>query len=121
MRRGVLLVSIGLLLFACSSEEANVVTLSEFEIDAPGVLTAGSTTLSVVNDGEFPHSLVVSEADGTVVTSSPVLQPGTTTELDFTLGPGEYEFTCRIVVDVLDVGLVDHYAEGMDTAVTVEG
>ncbi len=120
MKRLTLLLLVAATIGACSSSDPLAVTLSEFSVDAPPSLTAGATTLSISNQGEFSHTLVVSRS-GTVIASTPVLEPGATTSLGVDLEEGEYQFTCRIVVEVPDAGLVDHYAEGMEATVSVPG
>lgn len=120
IRRALLIVSL-VAVPACARPTADVVTLSEFAINAAEMLPAGGSSLEVTNGGEFPHSLVVSTQEGHVVASSAVLDPGEATTLDVQLEPGEYQLTCRIVVEVPGVGLIDHYAEGMESTVLVEG
>ena len=73
MRR--LLVGAVLVLAACHGavSEAAVVSLTEGRIDVSNsILAAGDTSLEVVNDGEFNHTLVVATADGRVVTATAV-------------------------------------------------
>ena len=121
MKRLTLLLLVAATIGACSNADPLAVTLSEFSVDAPASLSAGTTTLSISNQGDFSHTLVVSRSDGTVIASTPVLEPGATTSLGVDLEEGEYQFTCRIVVEVPDAGLVDHYAEGMEATVSVAG
>lgn len=106
-----------LVIGACSSGSGADVRLSEFAIEA-GAATAGSTVV-VANDGEFAHTLLVTDADGAVVAGTEVLTPGSSTELVLDIAPGTYQFTCRIVVETGDGRIVDHFAEGMQTEVTV--
>ena len=56
-----------------------------------------------------------------MVASTDVLDPGSTASLGVDFAPGEYVFTCRIVVEIPEGGLVDHYAEGMEATVTIKG
>ncbi len=121
MKRLTLLLLLATTVGACSSSDPLTVTLSEFSVDAPSSLAAGATTLSISNQGVSSHTLVVSRSDGTVIASTPVLAPGASTSMGVDLEEGEYQFTCRIVVDVPDMGLVDHYAEGMEATVSVAG
>lgn len=94
------------------------VSLTEFAISADQRLAAGELSLRVVNDGGFSHTLVVSTLDGTVITSTDVLDPGQRAILDLNLEPGRYMFSCRIVVQTSGGDIIDHYARGM--AATVE-
>lgn len=116
-----LLWSLLLTLAACvpvTSSDSSV-TLNEFQVEVAERLARGVLTLQVVNEGEFGHTLVVSTVHGAVVGSTAVIPPGANTSLQVDLAPGEYQFTCRIVVQTPDGSIVDHYAEGMAAAVLV--
>ena len=76
--------------------------------------------MSVTNSGEFPHTLVISDENGTVITGTDLIAPGQTVALDVPLQPGTYQFTCRIVSQKPDGAIVDHFEEGMVQTVTVE-
>ncbi|NNF63205.1 MAG: hypothetical protein HKN07_03025 [Acidimicrobiia bacterium] len=111
-------------LAACQGVAADsaVVSLTEGRIEVSNsTLAAGKATLEVVNDGEFNHTLVVATATGRVVAATEVITSGESIDLDLDLTPGEYEFTCRIVVQTADGVTVDHYAQGMVSHVTVTG
>ena len=110
-----------LTLTAClpASSVDSSVTLREFEVEVAERLRPGTLTLQVANEGEFAHTLVVSTVEGTVVGSTAVLPPGATASLRLDLEPGKYQLTCRIVVEIPDGSIVDHYAEGMAATVTV--
>ena len=95
------------------------VELTEFSISTSQRLVGGTQDLHVVNRGEFGHTLVVSSADGTVVTSTDVIPPGSDAALELELEPGQYVFTCRIVVETPDGEIVDHYARGMAAPIEV--
>lgn len=95
------------------------VALTEFSIETPQRFQAGQVGLEIVNQGEFGHTLVVSTPDGTVVGSTDVLRPGGEGVLDVQLAPGEYVFSCRIVVETPDGEIIDHYARGMAAHVVV--
>lgn len=121
MRRIVATILLGLSVGACSDTAAADVgaSLYEWGIDVTSTrLQAGIVTVSMENTGEFPHTLIVTAADGRVVAASALLQPGASAELPVAMEPGVYEFTCRIVVEGAD-GLVDHYERGMVSVVTV--
>lgn len=101
-----------------SSADSSII-LTEFEVEVANRLGPGPNSLEVVNSGEFNHTLVVSTADGTVLRSTEVLTPGETASLEVDLEPGRYQFSCRVVVQIPDGSIVDHYAEGMAASVTV--
>lgn len=111
-----------LLIAACSatSSASDYYQLGEFFISGPTALAQGTSQISVENSGEFPHTLVVSTPDGTVVTATDLVMPGETATLDFELAPGTYQFTCRIVGEGPDGELVDHYERGMHATVAVK-
>ena len=96
------------------------VELYEFGID-PGVTTleAGTVVLTVTNGGEYPHTLVITDAGGHVVSAGGVVAPGETSAQSVELDPGEYSFTCRIVSQDDEGNVIDHFEEGMSAAVTV--
>lgn len=105
-----------LLVAACGIAPVSVtsVNLSEFSI-IPAVtkLEAGEIELTVHNSGEFPHTLVISRADGTVVAGTELIGPGEAANMAVTLTEGTYMFTCRIVGQTDTGELVDHYERGM--------
>ncbi|HKY48461.1 MAG TPA: hypothetical protein VJQ79_10815 [Acidimicrobiia bacterium] len=110
------------LLGGCSSQGVSTteVEIGEFWI-SPGdrVLRAGAVDLLVENYGEFPHTLVVSDASGTVVGATDLITSEATTVLTVDLVPGSYTFTCRIVKGLDDGTFVDHFQEGMTASVEV--
>lgn len=120
-RRIVATILFGLVVGACSDAASSDVGVSLYEwgIDVTSTqLEAGVVTVTMENTGEFPHTLIVTAADGRVVAASDLLQPGASAELPVAMEPGVYEFTCRIVVEGAD-SLVDHYERGMVSEVTV--
>ena len=64
--------------------------LVEFTISGPSTIGGDSDTLSVTNSGEFPHTLVISDENGTVITGTDLIAPGQTVALDVPLQPGTY-------------------------------
>jgi plastocyanin len=106
---------LGLLAVACngSSGDSTVFTLAEFAIDGPERLGSGTSTITASNVGEFPHTIVVTDSDGTVVAGSELIQPGQSADLDLTLDTGTYQFTCRIVAEIDDGTFIDHFEAGM--------
>ncbi|HUO45749.1 MAG TPA: hypothetical protein VM470_02830, partial [Acidimicrobiia bacterium] len=112
----VLVVSAGVLT-ACSTGESPreaQVDLREFAVEVSSSrLAAGSVNLTVENIGEFAHTLVISHEDGTVIAGTQLVAPGESTTLATSLPVGVLSFTCRIVTEVGDGALVDHYERGM--------
>ncbi len=108
---------------ACSSGVAantDRVDLDEFSIVTGQTRwAAGRVTLSVENVGDRTHTLIITEGDGTVVAASGLLDPGGSADVEVHLQPGEYQLTCRIVVEGGDGQIFDHYEQGMHTAITV--
>lgn len=106
---------------ACTKDASGVsgYDLHEFAIEGPTSLAAGVRSLEVANSGEFPHTLVVARADGTVVAATNLIQPGESALLELDLEAGVYQFTCRIVSQRPDGQIVDHFEEGMSRTVSV--
>ena len=123
MRR--LLALLLLAVMACSVGDdaggAPAVAMDEFSVVASGTFTAGVNDVVVRNDGEFGHTVVFAEPDGTVVAASPSIAPGEELVFPVRLEAGtEYEISCRIVVGIGEGQIVDHYEEGMLTSIVVE-
>ena len=72
-------------------------------------LPAGDYTITVRNEGDATHDLVV-EQDGKDIAKSDTLGPGDSATFTVTLQPGRYVFYCSIG---------NHRAMGMETDVTV--
>lgn len=104
---------------SASAETGPAIDLREFSISAQGPFASGANQITVTNAGEFGHTLVIADTSGAVVDATPVIGPGETLQFVVDLKPGRYEFSCRIVVQVDDGSLVDHYHEGMTTTVNV--
>ena len=97
---------------AGGSAEAEAITATEkdFSISLDeDSLTAGSYTITVVNDGNATHDLAVEE-NGTTRATSDTVRPGQSTTLTVDLDPGEYTFYCSIG---------NHRAMGMELTVQV--
>jgi hypothetical protein len=109
------------ILAACApgSDRAADVVLSEFSIDGISSLGDGSSTISISNEGDFGHTVVIANESGQVVAASGLIPAGESSSLDVSLPPGDYEFTCRIVFQSEDGNITDHYEAGMRTEVTV--
>lgn len=96
------------------------VELREFEIESSiSSFEAGIVTLELENDGEFGHTLVITDAGGHVVSAGDVIAPGETSRVSVDLAPGEYSFTCRIVAQDDEGTVIDHYEQGMSAEVLV--
>jgi hypothetical protein len=107
---------------ACSEPgvSSTEIEVGEFWISAGDrVLRAGTIDLSIENYGEFPHTLVVSDAAGIVIAATDLIGPEAETALTVNLAPGSYMLTCRIVKGLEDGTVVDHYQEGMAASVDV--
>lgn len=116
------LVLLLVLVGACAGQGVSEteVEVGEFWISpADGVLQVGTVELIVENHGEFSHTLVVSDASGTVVGATDLIGPEAATTLTVDLLAGSYTFTCRIVKGLDDGTIVDHYEEGMTASVDV--
>lgn len=121
MRRMTALIMTGCLgLSACMTTATSTpYELSEFAIAGPETLDGDMDYIDVVNSGELPHTLVVTDPSGRVVAATGLIQPGEATTLDVDLSEGRYTFTCRIVAETDQGELVDHFEEGMNAMVSV--
>jgi hypothetical protein len=96
------------------------IDLSEFEIKTSiSSFDAGNVTLDVVNEGEFGHTLVITDAGGHVLSAGDVIASGQTSQVSIDLAAGDYFFTCRIVAQDDEGNVIDHYEQGMSAEVTV--
>jgi plastocyanin len=80
----------------------------EFRVDE-GSFSAGTYEITLVNDGDATHDLVV-ERDGEDVAATEAIDPGRTTTLTVSLEPGEYVLYCSVG---------NHRAMGMETPISV--
>lgn len=112
-----------LLLAGCSgsASSSEQYQLGEFFISGPAGLSEETNSITIANGGEFPHTLVVTRANGKVVAASGLVSPNETVTLDLSLEAGSYQFTCRIVGEGADGELVDHYERGMHLGVSIGG
>jgi uncharacterized cupredoxin-like copper-binding protein len=85
------------------------VSLSEFMIEIPKDVAAGSVTFAVTNDGTIQHSFEIEGGDVEQQLKAP-LDPGQTGMLTVDLAPGSYEVYCPID---------GHADQGMRTEITV--
>jgi hypothetical protein len=103
---------------ACSSASVPVsrpaVTLSEGVVDvSTSSWLAGEVTIDIGNVGEFGHTLVITDSDGSVVASTGLIPSAGVDTLKADLPPGQYQLSCRIVSTLPDGTLLDHYQAGM--------
>lgn len=122
MKHRMILAATAFALAACngSGAAAGEFVLTEYEIDVPSTsFQAGTVALPVVNAGEFGHTLVVTGEDGRAIAASGTIAAGGATELVLDLAPGTYQVSCRIVVQLPDGTIVDHYQAGMVAAFKV--
>ena len=113
-----------LLTAGCSADPgvaASGVTLDEYNLTVDEASLAPGATLSIGNEGAFGHTVVVSDNTGGVVAATDLIAPGESVTLEADWDPGQYRFTCRIVIAADDGDIVDHYARGMSAEVTVTG
>jgi len=92
--------------------QAQTLTVTEVGFDIrleSSDLPAGDYTITVKNEGDATHDLVV-EQDGKDIAKSDTLGPGDSATFTVTLQPGRYVFYCSIG---------NHRAIGMETDVTV--
>jgi plastocyanin len=92
--------------------QAQTLTVTEAGFDIrleSSDLPAGDYTITVKNEGDATHDLVV-EQDGEDIAKSDTLGPGDSDTFTVTLQPGTYVFYCSIG---------NHRAMGMETDVTV--
>lgn len=95
------------------------VVLDEYSVTVDETTLAPDATLTIHNQGGFSHTVVVSDASGTVLTATELIAPAEVITLGSGWGQGEYRLTCRIVIAAEDGEIVDHYAEGMSADLTI--
>ncbi len=124
MRRHVLSCLLLVALGACSTQASpgDGFILRDGAIDGPNRLTTDETgTILVSNEGEYSHTLVVTDEHGAVLGATGLVGSGAMASLDLDLTPGTYVFSCRIVAQDDEGNLIDHYEQGMHRTVTVRG
>lgn len=124
MRRPLSLIIAALALVSCQvspSGSSAEIDLYEFEIQPSlSSFEKGAVALDVVNEGEYGHTLVITDAGGHVLSAGDVIEAGETSTLSIDLVPGDYFFTCRIVAQDDEGNVIDHYEMGMSAEVTVK-
>lgn len=93
--------------------------LAEFSVVGPNNISSDLSSVTAVNDGDFPHTLVITDSEGNVVAATDLINPGDSVDLEVVLGEGQYQFTCRIVTETGDGEIIDHYESGMVESVRV--
>jgi plastocyanin len=83
------------------------VSMTEYAFDPSDVTVSEGDSIEVVNDGQLPHNLTVTDED----LATDDLDGGASEELTVDLAPGDYEFICTIG---------DHADQGMTGTLTVE-
>lgn len=122
MRRIATFVVATSLLAGCSGTAADsgVIVLDEYSIDvATPNLQTGPVPIMIENAGDFSHTLIVTRADGSAVTATETIAPGASVSLTVDLEPGKYQVSCRIVVQLPDGTIIDHYEAGMLASLTI--
>ncbi len=71
------------------------VELTDFAIEMPSSISAGTTTFKVTNQGDAPHNFEI-EGNGIEEKLESNLQPGQSGELTVDLQPGTYEVYCPV-------------------------
>lgn len=95
--------------FTQAQEEAVQVELTEFQINMPSSLPAGSTTFEVANTGSLEHNFEI-EGQGIEEVFETNLQPGETRTLQVDLQPGDYVVYCPVG---------NHRQQGMELSLNV--
>jgi uncharacterized cupredoxin-like copper-binding protein len=96
-----------------NSEKVINVTLTEWKIDMPHNLPAGSYNFKVTNSGTHSHTLKV-KTKGYEAKLQNDLKPGENADLRVELEPGVYRVNCPI-----GFGPFDHGNKGMELDLTV--
>lgn len=120
--KGLLLPVAAALLAGCAAgapPTAPAVVVDEYTVHTPGRWPTGRTTVSVVNEGEVPHTVVVTDGEGRPVAVTDLVAPGEETDLVVDLSPGRYVVSCRIVVRLADGTVMDHLEAGMSRPVEI--
>ena len=113
---------------SCGNDEKSVseidVSLGEWFIAASqDPVTAGEVRFTTKNIGIIVHELEIFRKDGQFqefeIGEIEDIAPGESPELQLPLEPGMYELICVIVEKTDSGGILDHYALGMHTTITV--
>jgi len=107
---------------ACQGPSGSSAEIDLYEFEITPSLTsfdAGTVMLDVINEGEYGHTLVITDAGGHVLSAGGVIDPGQSSAVSIDLAEGVYFFTCRIVAQDDEGNVIDHYEQGMSAEVTV--
>ena len=122
MRKLLLLITL-LGVAACQGPSGSSAEIDLYEFEITPSLTsfdAGTVMLDVINEGEYGHTLVITDAGGHVLSAGDVIDSGQVSQVSIDLAAGDYFFTCRIVAQDDDGNVIDHYEQGMSADVTVK-
>ena len=103
------LLLLGPALFAAPAPGTAEVRLTEYAIEMPASLPAGTTTFVIHNQGKKNHSFGI-EGEGMHEMLPASLRPGASADLQVTLKPGRYKIYCPIG---------SHESKGMSAELTV--
>jgi uncharacterized cupredoxin-like copper-binding protein len=103
------LLLLGPALFAAPAPGTIEVRLTEYAIEMPASLPAGTTTFAIHNEGKKTHSFGI-EGEGIHEMLPSPLRAGKTADLQVTLKPGKYRIHCPIG---------NHESKGMSAELTV--
>ena len=110
------------LLTGCSNavSGSDAILLGDGYIRVPAApYSAGSVGIEIENVGDLDHTLVVTRADGSPIAATSSVAAGESTRLTVDLAPGTYTVSCRIVVQLPDGAVIDHYELGMVASIEV--
>jgi len=89
-----------------NAPDALAIALADFSLDPDEAAIAGGGTITLTNDGDVQHDLVIEDQQ------SELLEPGATGELDLgSLDPGDYAMYCSVP---------GHREAGMEGTISVE-
>lgn len=115
------------------------VSMSEWTMEAPATVPAGTVTIDAVNDGGKPHEILVVRAEsskgfvvdetgkvdedkfaeGTLLGEIEEFEAGTSKSGTFDLSPGTYVLFCNIVEKQPDGSYESHFLKKMESTITV--
>jgi hypothetical protein len=121
VRKSLILIA-ALAMVSCQSPSGSSAEIDVYEFEIQPSLSSfeeGTVTLDVVNEGEYGHTLVITDSGGHVLSAGDVIDAGQTSTMSIDLVSGDYFLTCRIVAQDDEGNVIDHYEQGMSAEVTV--